>query len=152
MDLIEKIEEDEDAVPATTTTATEQSLSLATTGPSKSLSDSGDNGNGIIKEEIQSLIGDLIEIPKIKLLDMLGGCGIDSNGIECVPVWAVDPYPAQQTADIMIKHGQTEKSPMTKTMFDWLAKRYVYTFTIYIKVVTFFLHCIHSLTCSCYCI
>lgn len=51
-------------------------------------------GSGKSKDE-ESLIGELIEIPKQKIIELLGGCGRDAKG-GGVPLWAIDPYPAQQ--------------------------------------------------------
>lgn len=47
------------------------------------------------EEEEKSIIGNLIEIPKQKVMELLGFCGKDARGW-VVPKWAIDPYPALQ--------------------------------------------------------
>jgi len=77
-------------------------------------------GSGKSQEE-ESLIGELIQIPKQKLIELLGGCGVDAKG-NGVPLWAIDPYPGQQKkTDI----AQDESSPMVLEMFHWLAKHLI---------------------------
>eukprot|EP00605_Chrysophyceae_sp_TOSAG23-4_P001865 GSChrysophyteH1.ASY1.ANO1.2057.1 assembled CDS len=76
---------------------------------------------GKVARKERHLTGEIAQIPKRKLLEMLGCCGIDAKGGR-VPVWAIDPYPAQQKDP---EEVQDPKVPMAAIMFRWLAQKMV---------------------------
>ena len=72
-----------------------------------------------------SVTGGLIQVPNSLMLALLGGCGVDGHG-RVVPLWAIDPYPAENSENnpktkVTASSGRQEiQRPMAKPMYDWL--------------------------------
>lgn len=74
-----------------------------------------------------SVTGGLIQVPNSLMLALLGGCGVDGHG-RAVPLWAIDPYPAENSENspknkvaACAAAGRKEiQRPMAKPMYDWL--------------------------------
>ena len=71
-------------------------------------------------EENASIIGELIELPKRKVFELLGATGYDARG-GGVPLWAIDPYPAQRKGET----AADAKTPMAAVMYEWLSKHMI---------------------------